>query len=337
VKKWLSVLVLFALLAAVAWLVNRQQQPVQAPAEPQKPEESVASKAAEPSPVVVVDSEKAPVIQSAVNLQSTDNLMLSDAVKTVLNTNTLFRTRAETIKNLSRDLSADDVTALRNFLNLSASDYPNLKPIALNSLKNDILDVLLDQRQLPEGLGTQIAGMFSNPSADYMWREYCLQYMAPYVERQIKDGVVQKAEQNDPKQVEMTAVTGALFSALDDRKEDLAGTALLGLDRLSKKHEQFSRTEVLSKALEIAGDKRASARCRLTAMRVASAGGVKDILPTARDLAQNGETVLLRGAAITTLGDFGAPEDMDLLKTLSSSPNRQIAAAAQAAVKRFGP
>lgn len=334
-KKVFLVLTGLVLLTGAVWLLGSRRQNTCSVPELSKTPDSVSHKAVNPS-VPVTGAEKQSDVPAVSKTENITPLVLSDAVKDLLSTNLPFAARAQIVQKLGRDLSADDVTALRNFLNISASDYPNLKPIALNSLKNDILDVLLDQRQLPEGLGKQIADMFSNPSADYMWREYCLQYMAPYVERQIKDGVVQKAGQDDLKQVEMTAVTGALFSALDARKEDLAGTALLGLDRLSKKHEQFDRTEVLSKALEIAGDKQASARCRLTAMRVASAGGVKDILPTARELAQNGGTVLLRGAAITTLGDFGAPEDMELLKTLASSSNRQIAAAAQAALKKSG-
>jgi len=260
-KKWQWILVGLVLLGVAIWLVTHRQSVTPVPAEPPKASVpvSIARPSVEPAvPVAVIKNPPvAPAVSKAENMTP---LMLSDAVKDLLSTNLPFAARAQIVQKLGRDLSADDVTALRNFLNISASDYPNLKPIALNSLKNDILDVLLDQRQLPDGLGKQIADMFSSPSADYMWREYCLQYMAPYVERQIKDGVVQKAGQDDPKQVEMTAVTGALFSALDDRKEDLAGTALLGLDRLSKKHEQFNRTEVLSKALEIAGDKQASAR-----------------------------------------------------------------------------
>lgn len=333
-KKVFLILTGLVLLGA-AWLLVGRREDVSSVPERSKTVDSVQHKAVDPS-VPMTSAEKQSEVPAVSKVENITPLVLSDAVKELLSTNLPFAVRAGIIQKLSRDLSADDVAALRSFLNISASDYPNLKPIALNSLKNDILDVLLDQRQLPEGLGKQIAEMFNNPSADYMWREYCLQYMAPYIERQIKDGAVQNAGQDDPRQIEMTAVTGALFSALDDRKEDLAGTALLGLDRLAKKHEQFERKAVMTKAVEIAGDTGASARCRLTAMRVASAEGVKDVLPIARELAQNGETDLLRSAAITTLGDFGTPEDIELLKTLSSFPNRQIASAAQAALKRGG-
>ncbi len=338
-KKWQWISVGSVLIGAVIVLVTHRQSVAPVPAEP--PKASVPVSTARPSvepAVPVADIKSPPVVPVGPKVENTATPVLSDAVKTLLSTNVPFTARAQIIQKLSRDLSADDVTALRNFLNAPPSDFPGTKPIALNSLKNDVLEVLMDQRRMPEGLGQQVVDLFNNSATDYMWKEYCLQFMAPFVEQQLKDGAVPEANgQADPKRVEIAAVTHALYAALDDRGKDLAGTALLGLDRLAKAHGQFDRKAVLVKAVEIAKDPKASAVCRLTAMRVASSGGNADVLPAARELAQTGQTDLLRGAAITTLGDFGAPEDMELLKTLSASPNRQIAVAAQSALKRRSP
>jgi hypothetical protein len=85
-------------------------------------------------------------------------LVLSDAVKTILSSNSSYSVRTQQIKTLGRNLSADDVAALRTFLLLPPSEVPNLKPHALNSIKNDILEILMNQQEMPEGLGQQADG-----------------------------------------------------------------------------------------------------------------------------------------------------------------------------------
>lgn len=260
---------------------------------------------------------------------NTPKIVLSDEVEKLLSQETPFVARAQLIKELTRSLSSDDVGALRDFLSSSATNYLEVRPIVLNSLKNDVLEVLMDQHEMPEGLGQQVADMFNDPDSDYMWREYCLQFMAPYYQRRMKDDNVADDDS------EVAAVTDALFGALDERDEDLAGTALLGLDKLGKKYDDFDHGEVIRKAIEIAEDIDASARCRLTAMRVAAAADSEGILPTARELAQNAETDLLQGAAITTLGDFADPQDKELLTQLAATGNRQISAAARAALNKY--
>ena len=94
--------------------------------------------------------------------------------------------------------------------------------------------------------------------------------------------------------------------------------------------------------MEIAGDEMASAASRLTALRL-SAGissdeqgtGNVEVISAARSLAQTGETVLLRSAAIVTLGGIGTPEDRELLESYALAENRQIAAAAKIALEKM--
>ncbi len=279
-------------------------------------------------------SEESAVEAIIVESEDVGELNLSDEVAKLLSSETSFTARAGLIKELSRNLSANDITALREFLGLPKTASSGTSAIALNSLKNDVLEVLMDQYEMPEGLGRQVAEMFSDPNADYMWREYCLQFMAPFLSKGISN-IEQGTPNSEGMTEEMVMVESALFSALDERDEDLAGTALLGLDKLGKKYDDFDHSEVIVKAVEMAEDTHTSSRCRLTAMRVAAAAESEDILPTARELAQNAETDLLQGAAITTLGDFADPQDKELLTQLAATGNRQISAAARAALSRF--
>jgi len=63
--------------------------------------------------------------------------------------------------------------------------------------------------------------------------------------------------------------------------------------------------------------------------------GSKEILPAARMLAQAGETVPLRMAAIATIADLGDATDLELLQSFAASPEKRIATIAQSALKRL--
>jgi hypothetical protein len=268
----------------------------------------------------------------SVSEKNTDPV-LSDMVQQILSDEASYMDRARAIKELGRNLSADDIAALRSFLLISPEDSA-VRPIALNSLKNDVLEVLMDQIVMPEALGQQIVDMFNNPNSDYMWREYCLQFMEPLHEKRISN-IEQGTPNAEVVSNELQVVRQTLFSALDERDEDLAGTALLGLNRLVRDGREIDSDAVTAKAIEIAADGTASERCRLTAMRIAASKKNPDVLPAARDLVQNAKTDLLKAAAITTLGDFADPQDKSLLTKLAASGNRQIASAAKKALTRY--
>ncbi len=59
------------------------------------------------------------------------------------------------------------------------------------------------------------------------------------------------------------------------------------------------------------------------------------MVDAARSLAQTGETVLLRAAAIVTLGEVGTSDDRELLESYAVDDNRQIAAAAKMALEKM--
>ena len=328
-----------ALLSLTVWLLLRGAESPVAATGPT--EEAVVATVGTPDSV--------PVAERAAPSAEEKVLVLRTPVQTILSRESTYLARAQQIKELDRNLPTEDVAALRDFLLLPPSEVENLSPIALNSIKNDVLEVLMDQAEMPDGLGQQVVDMFNDPNADYMWREYCLQFMQPFYERVAAESMEHGAENGDQragvrgqksvddnqKDAELETIRETLFSALDERDEDLAATALLGLSRLAKRTEEFDHNEVIAQAIEIAEDPNASVRCRLTAMRVAAQAGNVEILPTARVLAMNGPTDLLRGAAIITLGDFADPQDRDFLETLAATGNQQLSAAAKVALAKM--
>ncbi len=295
---------------------------------------------------------------------------LSDTVKALLGLDgekQNYNSLEAAIAKLSKDLSADDVAALRELLIWPNDRFPEgMRDIEINAVKNDILDQLLRQKTLPEGLGLQLVDMASNPDNDPVWRDYCVQFMTPFYERFAAENMAQgggstsssTADSEDavPPSKELKAVHDAMFEALDERDSTIAGTSLIGLELLSRTHDEFDREAIVDSALDIAADESASAASRMTALRLGSNlarsedGGStsssttdsEDAVPpreevanTARLLAQTGETVLLRSAAIVTLGEIGTDADRELLESFTTDKNQQIAAAARLALQKM--
>ena len=91
------------------------------------------------------------------------------------------------IHELSKELSADDVAALREMLTWPNDKFPEgMRDIEINAVKNDVLDRLLRQTELPEGIGLQMTEMAFDPGNDPVWRDYCIQFMQPFYERRSK-------------------------------------------------------------------------------------------------------------------------------------------------------
>jgi hypothetical protein len=134
-----------------------------------------------------------------------------------------------------------------------------------------------------------------------------------------------------------------MFAALDEREGAIAGTALIGVELLSRTHEEFDREQIVAKTAEIASDDSVSTGSRLTALRLSASENLKpetgnvneQVADTARFLAQTGETMLMRSAAIVTLGETGGPEDRELLESFTFDDDRQIASAAKLALQKM--
>ena len=123
---------------------------------------------------------------------------------------------------------------------------------------------------------------------------------------------------------ELQAVQDALWNALGERENSNAGTALLGLDKLSRNHAEFDRKQIDAAMVDLAGDDQASVANRITALRMCGERGNVQALETARNLARNGDTTMLRCAAIATLGELGTEEDLALLETYAASTDERI-------------
>ena len=244
-----------------------------------------------------------------------------------------YKTRAKALKKLTRNLSEDDAIALTAFLEFRASENTELKPIYFNSLKNDALDALLRQNEFQEGVGTHLARMFADEKHDEIWRDYCIQYMAPYYKERWSenDAAAMDAEPD----VEQEAIRAAYADALTHTENTFAGTALLGMEDLSRSFPEFDKEVIGAKVEDLAANDDACEAVRITSLSIAAMMGRTNALPSARMLAQTGETVTLRMAAVAALGSLGAKEDRELLASLQQDSEERIRKTAEAAVTKL--
>ncbi len=275
---------------------------------------------------------------------------LSETVRALLGFNGDARNYSSMVKSigkLSTDLAADDVAALRDFLTWPNDVFPEgMREIEINSIKNDVLANLLKQEELPEAMGYQLMDMYSDTESDPIWKNYCVQFMSTYYQRAAEElGLTTKyteytegpeSNQSEKSVDELNAVREAMFAALDERDETIAGTALIGVELLSRTHEEFDREQIVAKTAEIASDDSVSTGSRLTALRMSAlTGGDETTADTARLLAQTGETMLMRSAAVVTLGETGTAEDRELLESYTLSEDRQLSGAAELALQKM--
>ena len=277
--------------------------------------------------------------ESAKPVESVDKALseYSDAVQLLLDPDADFKQMYAATRVLPLDLSEADIAVLIEFLKRPNAEFGDMRPIVLNSIKNDVLERLIDQRTLPEGIDQQLLEMYE-ASEDPMWQEYALQFMAPVYDRLARpvgsvNGAVPVSEE---RQERIQVIQQTLETALEDRGSMVAGTALLGLEELSRNHDEISGEEISDKAVEIAADRTALMSSRLTALRVAAMTGNEDTLVVARNMIEESSSPLLRSAAVATLGDLGSVEDLDLLTILADSGNRQVSAAAKMAIDKLG-
>lgn len=290
-----------------------------------------------PKPAAAVPAAEATAAASAAATKdladALDKLDVSAAVRAVVGldrqvTNSVGRRAA--MQLLTRELPADDVAALRLFLRIRLAEQVGLRPEEFFALKNDILDVLLRQERFPQGMGLDLAGMYHDRGQDAVWRDYCVQYLAECHAR-LLDG----AKDVDPQADERTAIIHAYEEALTERDSTIAGTALIGMEQVSRADANLDRGRVRQLAVEIATDEGASEASRVTALRVAAMMDSRGVLPVARMLAQVGQTSMLRIAAVATLGDIGSHEDAELLRAVAEGADKRMKPVVEGARKRL--
>jgi hypothetical protein len=245
-------------------------------------------------------------------------------IQTIVSSNEVYHTRFDAINVLPSSLTDDDWEALQPFL---------LKPDALDAeqlnqvLKNRLLDTLCAMNPPPGGLGDVLTQMYRDYKQNDVIRDYAVQHLAAYYE-----------QLNSPPNANAKArqtIQEVLWGALSETRDSIAGTALLGLLRMSQEDAGIVQNKIATAALQLANDGNAGELSHITAYQVCARMNVQAALPTIEAAAQESPTISQKISAIGALGLLGGTEQVALLNAVLQGDEERLKPAALHALEQI--
>jgi len=227
--------------------------------------------------------------------------------------NAVYLSRLKEADLNAQNAPPERVKELSEMLNEKFSAQKELSLLEFNAIKNNILDKLLSQNELPVGIGMYMVEMYRDRSHDDLWRDYCVQHFYLYCDRKVREGGINAS---DPA---INAIKSAYWDAAAETETTIAGSALLGLERLSRLDPNFDRARLERIVLNYAMNENTPLKTRITAMQLCGVTQQESILPAARTVAQETKSIPLQIAAIAAIGDVGDASDVAFLEKLTST------------------
>ena len=228
--------------------------------------------------------------------------------------------RAMAIHRLGKNLTRREVENIYQFLAYGTAGN-TLKPLEINSLKNDLVIVLMKQTRPPVDLGIKLVEMFNNQKNSSIWRDYCIQFMGRWYKN---------ASEEEQKQM-----LKAMLGALDEHKNGIAGAALIAL-RSNIGQREIRPREVRLSAFKVLTAKDTPDYVKLTALQICAMGKEANALPIAREILKTSKHVPLKMSAIAAIGMLGDSDDFETLNKLAHSTDIRLRTAASNALKKLG-
>ena len=198
-------------------------------------------------------------------------------------------------------------------------------------LKNDVLNSLCQMKPMPAGLGQLLTDIYSDPAQNAVMRDYAVQYLPDFYTQLAQDTTMDPAA----KEKELAQARAALWSVAGEKATSYAGTALMGLMRLSSKTPAVNPTEVGAAALQLAQDTGVNEATQISAFQVCGQLGVKDAGVALLQAAQSGSTMPLRISAVGALGVLGNRGAVPLLTQLAAGNEKRLTLPATRALARI--
>jgi hypothetical protein len=243
---------------------------------------------------------------------------LPSPVTTIMGTNgESAKVRWKAVQSLSHSLNRLEIQTLYGYL---AGHETETNAHMRGVLKNDVILALKAQQPPPADLTSVLLGLFNDPDQDPVIRDYALQHLI-------------SAYDQGP---ERPAVQEALWKAAAETNASLAGTALLGLHRLSQTDPQIDSSRVSQMAQAMAGDSGALEAVRITAIQVCAERQLVSALPSISNALSSPDSgITLQMSAVAALGALGDASQVPILERLKSTGNPAIQTAVDAALKKL--
>lgn len=232
-----------------------------------------------------------------------------------------YEARNDALRSIARrrDLSADDVAALMEYV---ASTNCAMRVEREAALKNDVLNLLRNQKQQPEGLADLLVDMVASGLYAPVIIDYCIQHLGA-----MANGVADYAMR--------ARIRETFVAAARNTNEPYAGTALYSLAELPPKSKDES-DELCRLTIGLCNAS-ANPIARIAAIQLAGERGYRDVLLTLRNVLAGGRRdAVLDMAVVGSIGLLGdASRDVQLLESFRSRGGRRLKTAIDAAVQRI--
>ena len=163
----------------------------------------------------------------------------------------------------------------------------------LASDKNQVMDELLSQDQIPADYGTQMVALFRDKGQDVLTRDFAVQHIGLYAQALNRRGVY------DPESTESRSLRAALFDAASETRTIIAAAAFRALADMAAfdPHIDFSRFD--ARLAACAGDISASPAVRVMAVHLCGERRVKSAIPALEKICAASDTpeILRRSAS----------------------------------------
>ena len=231
-----------------------------------------------------------------------------------------YDVRNDALRSIARrrDLPEDDVAALMDYV---ASTNFAMRVEREAALKNDVLNLLRDQKHQPEGLADLLLDMVASRQYAPVIIDYCIQHLGAMA-GSISDDQMKA-------RIRETFVTSA-----KDIGEAYSGTALYSLAEMQNKSK--SGSDELRRLTVAACGESANPIARISAIQLAGERGYREVLPTLRDVLAGGRRdAVLDMAVVGSIGLMGDANDVHLLGSFCSRGGRRLKPAVDSALLRI--
>jgi hypothetical protein len=237
----------------------------------------------------------------------------------ILNPKADIRDRLEAVQEVGHDLDRSEVQICYWFLkNHPGSQEKN--PAGLRTLKNNLINTLKSQKLPPVGLTETLIDIFHDRGQDFVMRDYAIQHLASW-------GTRQRTDSPDAAEQIQKTIREALW-----QKSSIAGTALLGMQRLSKIDTNLN-SEIDRNAVRLVTSSDTGPAARITAIQVCAERGLDSVLPQIEKIAAARGQTASQISAIAALAKLGKQDDVTLLQKLAREKDPALSPAIASAMK----
>ena len=300
---------MLAVIASVAVLRNRRQSIVLSEVRDMPMSSEVRTKPLEHKSMSVVESSGVSCSYAACVVCGADAAIANR-----------YETRNDALRSIARrrDLSASDVAALMEYV-ASTSCVMRIEREA--ALKNDVLNLLRNQKQPPKDLADLLLDMVASKQYAPVIIDYCIQHLGAMV-GSVPDGLTK------------ARIRETLVAAAEDIGETYSGTALYSLAEMPNKSK--SESDELRRLTVAACGESANTIARISAIQLAGERGYRETLPMLRGiLAGTRRDAVLDMTVVGSIGLMGDANDVQLLESFRSRGGRRLKPAIDAAVQRI--